>query len=79
MAQEIDTKGERTLPIKVDVRDPESVQKMVEITLNKFGALHLAVNNAGITGPSETTVPELDIDIWHDVIETDLSGVVYGL
>lgn len=79
VAQEIDSEGTRTLPIKVDVRDSESVRKMVEITLEKFGVLHLVVNNAGITGPSETNVPELDIDIWHDVIETDLSGVFYGL
>ena len=79
VAKEIDPEGQRTLPIQVDVRDSESVRKMVKITLEKFGALHLAVNNAGITGPGETTVPELDIDIWHDVIETDLSGVFYGL
>lgn len=37
------------------------------------------MNNAGITGPYGTSASELDIDTWHDVIETELSGVYCGL
>jgi NAD(P)-dependent dehydrogenase (short-subunit alcohol dehydrogenase family) len=78
-AARIDPNGDRTFVIEADVRDPESVRKMVDATMDRFGALHLAVNNAGITGPGATPVHELDIQTWHNVLETDLSGVFYGL
>jgi NAD(P)-dependent dehydrogenase (short-subunit alcohol dehydrogenase family) len=79
VAQTMDPGGQRTLPLEVDVREYESVRNMVEMTVEKFDGLHLAVNNAGVTGPGETPITELDIDSWHDVIETDLSGMFYGL
>ncbi len=79
VAARLDPTGERTLAIAADVRDHTSVRDMVKMMQDRFGGLHFAVNNAGITGPHETSVSELDIDTWHDVIETDLSGVFYGL
>ena len=79
VAARIDPQGRRTLVTETDVRVPESVREMVEAAVRQFGGLHLAVNNAGITGPHDTPASELDIDVWRDVIETDLSGVFYGL
>jgi len=79
VATRLDPTGERTLAIATDVRDHTSVRDMVKAARERFGGVHFAVNNAGITGPHETSVSALDIDTWHDVIETDLSGVFYGL
>jgi NAD(P)-dependent dehydrogenase (short-subunit alcohol dehydrogenase family) len=36
--------------VAVDVSDPASVETAVAKTVASFGALHLAVNNAGVTG-----------------------------
>jgi NAD(P)-dependent dehydrogenase (short-subunit alcohol dehydrogenase family) len=44
----------------------------------KYGALHIAVNNAGIGGPL-SSVADYPIDGWQKVIDTNLSGVFYGL
>ena len=44
----------------------------------RFGALHIAVNNAGIGGPS-APVGEYPIDGWDKVIAINLSGVFYGM
>ncbi len=73
----IDPTGRGTFPIEVDVRDSQSVQWAMRSIIERFGKIDIAVNNAGITGPANTPVQELDIEIWRDVIETDLSGVFY--
>ena len=49
----------------------------VEFAIEKFGALHLAVNNAGINGPG-AKVGEMDLDTWDHVIQLNLNSVVYG-
>jgi NAD(P)-dependent dehydrogenase (short-subunit alcohol dehydrogenase family) len=71
-----DELGERTRACEVDVADPASVSAMVDATRQAFGALHLAVNNAGITSAS---VPAADVTLedWRRVIDVDLNGVFY--
>lgn len=61
------------------MRDPDTVAAVVERTLDRFGALHHAVNNAGITGPHGVLLEDLSIAYGNDVIATDLSGVFFGL
>ncbi|WP_202799397.1 SDR family NAD(P)-dependent oxidoreductase [Stutzerimonas stutzeri] len=53
VAARLDPTGERTLAIATDVRDHTSVRDMVKVTQDRFGGVHFAVNNAGITGPHE--------------------------
>ncbi|MGC0416241.1 SDR family NAD(P)-dependent oxidoreductase [Embleya sp. AB8] len=75
-AAELVTGGARAAAVAVDVTDPASVEAAVRFTVDTFGALHLAVNNAGIAGPSAPT-GEYDISAWDRVLATDLSGVFY--
>lgn len=77
-ARQLDPAGQRSLGCHVDVRDWRSVQALVERTVAHFGGLHLAVNNAGITGPV-APVDEYDVEAFADVIQTDLYGVFHGL
>lgn len=70
--------GGQAEPIAVDVTDPTSVHAAVTATVATFGALHLAVNNAGVIGPSVPT-GEYDPPDWRRVIEVNLSGVFYCL
>lgn len=60
-----------------DVADPEQVEKMVAAAVERTGALHLLVNNAGIAGPLEP-VGNYPLDGWKKVIDVNLSGVFYG-
>ncbi|RUU54992.1 SDR family NAD(P)-dependent oxidoreductase [Mesorhizobium sp. M2C.T.Ca.TU.002.02.1.1] len=66
------------LAFEVDVADAKSVRKMVNFAVKKFGGLHLAVNNAGIGGPSETTA-DYPLEDWRKIIDVNLNGVFYGL
>jgi NAD(P)-dependent dehydrogenase (short-subunit alcohol dehydrogenase family) len=78
LARRLDPSGMRVLPLQVDVRVPHEVEAMVQETLRRFGALHYAVNNAGVTG-TPGPLEDTSIDEWNDVLSTDLSGVFYGL
>ncbi|MEU2085885.1 SDR family NAD(P)-dependent oxidoreductase [Streptomyces albus] len=77
-AGELETAGVRAEPLVVDVTDPDSVRESVRFTTERFGSLDLAVNNAGVGGPSMPT-GEYEITAWQRVISTNLSGVFYGL
>ena len=61
-----------------DVAHPEDAQSAVACALRRFGALHLAFNNAGIGG-TQAPAGELDIAAWQRVVDIDLNGVFYGL
>lgn len=64
--------------VAVDVSDPISVEAAVAKTVASFGALHLAVNNAGVTGAAALTA-EYDLLDWRRMIDVNLSGVFYCL
>ncbi|HWA19898.1 MAG TPA: SDR family NAD(P)-dependent oxidoreductase [Devosia sp.] len=62
----------------LDVADAASNEAMVAFAERTFGGLHLAVNNAGIGGPSAPT-GEYPLDGWKHVIDVNLNGVFYGV
>ncbi|MDZ8261018.1 SDR family NAD(P)-dependent oxidoreductase [Nostoc sp. ChiQUE01b] len=79
VAKRLDASGDRAHVIETDVRNHQAVEEMVKQTVSRFGGLHLAVNNAGITGPHNVTTADYEIDWWNNVIATDLSSVFFGL
>ncbi|WP_437922332.1 SDR family NAD(P)-dependent oxidoreductase [Sphingobacterium sp. LRF_L2] len=64
--------------IKADSSSPEDNKKIVDAAIENFGALHIAVNNAGVGGAS-ATVGDYPIDSWNKVIDINLNGVFYGM
>lgn len=75
---EITKNGGEAFFIKADSSKPEDNEALVKQTVEKYGALDIAVNNAGIGGPLAMT-GEYPIDGWQKVIGINLSGVFYGL
>jgi NAD(P)-dependent dehydrogenase (short-subunit alcohol dehydrogenase family) len=53
-------------------------QKLIDETIRRYGALHIAVNNAGIGGPL-APVGEYPLDGWDKVIGINLTGVFLGM
>ena len=78
VASEIRGDGGRAHAIEVDVADPEAAERLVDFAVETGGALHLAVNNAGIGGPDEP-VADYPLDGWRKVIDVNLNGVFYGM
>jgi NAD(P)-dependent dehydrogenase (short-subunit alcohol dehydrogenase family) len=59
-----------------DVREFEDVEALVDGVVDDYGRLDVMVNNAGVG--SETSLDEMSLDEWHNVIATNLDGVMYG-
>jgi NAD(P)-dependent dehydrogenase (short-subunit alcohol dehydrogenase family) len=63
----------RILTIECDIRDNEAVARMFVTVGKEFGRLDILVNNAGIS-QSATPVQETGIELWRDIIDTNLTG-----
>jgi len=61
------------LPVQMDLRRKVDVRRAVAEVVSKLGAIHILVNNAGISGLS--LMSEEDDTKWHDIIDTNLNGL----
>ena len=57
-----------------DVSDPDAVEAMVHASVDRWGALDCAVNNAGISPPPKAFVDHTLAD-WQRTIDVNLTGV----
>ncbi len=64
--------------IHVDVTSPQSVEAMVNETVQRFGKLDIIMNNAGIDG-DQAPIDESSLENWHKVMKINLDGVYYGM
>ncbi|WP_046495328.1 SDR family NAD(P)-dependent oxidoreductase [Streptomyces odonnellii] len=70
--------GSEAISIPADVSDADAMQRAVTATVDRFGALHYAVNNAGISS-EHRDLPDLPNDVWDNTIATNLSSIYYGM
>jgi len=75
---EIAAAGGKALAVPGDVSRPEDVEHAVARTVEQFGALHYAVNNAGVSG-TFVPLPEMTPEQWRRTIDIDVSSLFYGL
>lgn len=74
---ELEAQGAQVLAMRCDVRKPEEVQALADATMEKFGAVHLVFNNAGVG--SGGLVWENSLADWEWVLGVNLWGVVHGV
>ena len=72
-----DRLGETTSFLHTDVSDAVGVQSAIDHAQAHFGALHVMVNNAGISGSSRRLMQD-DLRDFDRVIAIDLYGVMVG-
>jgi NAD(P)-dependent dehydrogenase (short-subunit alcohol dehydrogenase family) len=70
--------AQEALAVRADSSKASDNEMVVRRAVERFGALHVACNNAGIGGPSAPT-GEYPLDGWERVIGTNLSGVFYAM
>jgi 3-oxoacyl-[acyl-carrier protein] reductase/pteridine reductase len=70
--RELGLTGQRSMALRCDVRDPESVRAAVAAVVDEFGRLDLLVNNAGVfaTAPLES----ITVEQWDEMFETNTRG-----
>jgi NAD(P)-dependent dehydrogenase (short-subunit alcohol dehydrogenase family) len=68
----------RAVFVRADASRAEDSEALVAAAVAEFGGLHIAVNNAGIGGPT-APAGEYPLEGWERVIAINLSGVFYGM
>ena len=68
--------AEATVTCSGDVRKFADAERMVETTIEFAGKLDVLVNNAAID-PGGTTVVDVDLELWHRVLATNLTGPLH--
>ncbi|HKZ74194.1 MAG TPA: glucose 1-dehydrogenase [Steroidobacteraceae bacterium] len=63
--------------LTTDVADSGSVRRTVEKTVELFGRLDCAFNNAGMPSPEPATVADLPEETWNRMIAVNLTGVFH--
>ena len=75
--QKIARLGVRTLAVPTDVSDDASVQALAAASVDRFGAVHVICNNAGVSSASDPWFGPLSA--WKWVLGVNLWGVIHGI
>lgn len=70
--KEIEDAGGQATISKFDVSDFDTVHQEIDKIIEKFGGLHILINNAGIT--KDTLLMRMKEDDWDSVISINLKG-----
>ncbi|MDK4740078.1 glucose 1-dehydrogenase (plasmid) [Rhizobium sp. CB3171] len=76
VADEICAQGGQACAFAVDVSDAEAVKRLVDFSVQTYGGLHLAVNNAGFDGVRKATA-DYPLDQWRKLMSVNLDGAFY--
>ena len=65
--------GRKTIAVHADITKLEDVRRMVETTVENFGRLDIAVNNAGISIPIKSAL-DVTPEEWRKQMDVNLNG-----
>ncbi len=67
----------KVLTVKMDVTDLAQWQNIADKAIERFGKIHMLVNNAGV-GSNPGVIEQTDDKDWRWVLDVNLMGVIYG-
>jgi NAD(P)-dependent dehydrogenase (short-subunit alcohol dehydrogenase family) len=74
---EIHKAGGEALFVPVNVAEEEQVQGMVAATVERFGAVHVLYNNAGIMPGDDGSVTDISEQTWDKVLDVNLKSTFF--
>ncbi|WP_125767109.1 SDR family oxidoreductase [Lapidilactobacillus wuchangensis] len=77
ICQSISENGGQAIYRVTDVTDPEDLEALVALAKDKFGAIDVIYNNAGIMPTSP--ISALKVKEWNAMIDVNLKGVLNGV
>lgn len=79
LADEITTRGGRAIAVPTDVGEADDLRRLVEQTLDAFGRLDAAVNNAAGGGHRPTPLADVAVEDFDSALTVSLRGVFLGM
>ncbi len=73
--KELKTYHQDILSVKADVSNENDCVRLINETLNRFGAIDILINNAGIS--MRALFRDVDLDVLRKVMDTNFWGTVY--
>jgi 3-oxoacyl-[acyl-carrier protein] reductase len=70
---DIEALGSEAIALAADVSQSDQVDALIKATMDKWGAIDVLVNNAGIT--RDTLLLRMKLEDWQAVIDLNLTGV----
>jgi NAD(P)-dependent dehydrogenase (short-subunit alcohol dehydrogenase family) len=61
--------------VQTDVTSEDEVRDMYQTVVDSYGAVHVAVHNAGISPPEDDSILTTGLDAWRRVQEVNLTSV----
>jgi NAD(P)-dependent dehydrogenase (short-subunit alcohol dehydrogenase family) len=77
--KELRSDGREVTGVVTDVTSLESVEALRDATIEKYGAVHLLCNNAGIGPGADGTIWEHHVNDWRWAFDVNVMGVVNGI
>jgi NAD(P)-dependent dehydrogenase (short-subunit alcohol dehydrogenase family) len=78
VAKEIEAEGTEAAYVHADVSSEGDARAMVEAAVDRFGALHVLYNNAGVMLADDGSVHATDESIWDRTLAINVKGVAFG-
>ena len=75
--KKLKSEGIEVLTVKMDVTDLAQWQNLAKKAIERFGKVHMLVNNAGVSS-KPGVVEQTDDKDWRWVLDVNLMGVIYG-
>lgn len=76
LVEEIEKLGAEAAFSRIDVSDPEDVERMITDCVERFGEIHILVNSAGIVGPRART-ERYAAEEFKKVLDVNVLGLFY--
>jgi len=73
----LQNEGIQVLTVQMDVTDLAQWQRVADQAIERFGKIHMLVNNAGVAG-TPGPIEQTDDKDWRWVLDVNLMGVIYG-
>jgi NAD(P)-dependent dehydrogenase (short-subunit alcohol dehydrogenase family) len=78
VATEIASAGGEAAYVHADVAVEDDARAMVAAAVERFGALHVLYNNAGVMLADDGSVHDTDASIWDRTLGINVKGVAFG-
>ncbi|MEO6040631.1 MAG: SDR family oxidoreductase [Croceibacterium sp.] len=72
LVERLEGQGAQALAVATDVTDEAAVQHLFDSAVERFGAVDVLINNAGIA--DSTPIDEMALEVWQRVISTNLTS-----